>query len=1115
MKHMCTLPLLSKHISNRAPFRKHMCTTPLPSIHISLSPLSGNPKPPGGNSHPHLASSLHGSPLPPQITEISPATNLPSHKQQNKQVHIKNGNRSSKGIKLAHWNLGSAHLQNKMCEIERAVSLVKPAVFGISEANLHHTTDLSTVQIPGYRLFTAKTLQNPTIQMSRVVVFLRDDISGTLRSDLMDDDFSSIWIELSTPNSKKILVSNVYRDHQWMNQGQDKTSKSDDAVKQRWIVYLDQWTRAHATGAEIHCIGDFNIDSTKLTSSSGNNQPLVDKLLRTVLPLGMSQCAPGNTWTPQGLQRGQPSGLDHHWTNAPEKLSEVTALTIGHSDHKLISVVRFAKIVKLGQKFVKKRSYKKFDQTNFLEEVSKISWWQVYQCTDVDTAVARFTKLITSILDREDMAPMRVFQTRIRFASWLSDSTKQVMEERDAAMATYNVTKLRADWEVARELRNRVTRLLKTEKCNSMRQKVKQCEDEKDTSRVWRNIRGYLGWGGAAGAPTRLVDESGQLVTSPEKMAELQNNYYIQKVQTIREQLPKQGDPTATLRKAMEARPQPRQEGLVLKAVTPDEINEIIKKLKKSKSSGPDNIDTYIIKLIRPYIVPAITHIVNTSITTLKFPTMYKQAKVVPLYKSKDAVQTNPKSYRPIALLPVASKVLERCIHKQIMYYMESNQLWHPSHHAYRSHRSTTTAMLSMYDSWVSATERGELAGAALIDMSAAFDVVDTELLLEKCKLYNFERNTVQWLWSYLSERSQYTYIGGSQSSSKALEAGVPQGSILGPVLYTLYTCDFPEVIHQADCPNLNQESDGKYRTMCTECGGVVCYADDSTLTVTASSPEELSNKLSTKFQVMKSYLTENRLCINSDKTHLLVLCTEQKRRYIETEITLNTGTEIIFPTPVEKLVGFTVHQNLGFGEYLVHGKNSVVSTLSKRVGALKLVSKIASFKTRLSVCSALVMSRILYMLPLYAGAPDYMLSALQTKQSEAMRWVTKRKWTVRGLRMTSNKELLSQCGYLSVKQMAYFYSVAAVHKTLKYNEPEYLHGVLAEALASGVKHKYPTSEAGARQVVAATKVVANSSFRWRAATQFANLPAELKAEPSLKIFLSRLRHYTRVNIPI
>ena len=338
----------------------------------------------------------------------------PSHKMQNKLVHIRTGNRSSKGIRLSHWNLGSSHLQNKMCEIEAAVARVKPSVLGISESNLHSYTDLSTVQIPGYRLLTAKTLQNPTVLMSRVVVYMSEEMSGKLREDLMNEDLSSIWIELSTPGRKKILVSNIYRDHQWMNQGVDKTSKGDEAVMQRWIVYLDQWQRALDTGAEVHCLGDFNIDSSKLNSHAGQHQPLVDKLLSKIVPLGVCQCAPGNIWTSQGAQRGSSSGLDHHWTNYPEKISEVSAITIGKSDHKLISSVRYAKVIQLVQKLVKKRSYKNFNEERFLAEVSVIRWWEFYQCPNVKVAVSVFIRLLMSILDREDMVPMKKFQSRMK-----------------------------------------------------------------------------------------------------------------------------------------------------------------------------------------------------------------------------------------------------------------------------------------------------------------------------------------------------------------------------------------------------------------------------------------------------------------------------------------------------------------------------------------------------------------------------------------------------------------------------------------------------------------------------------------------------------------------------
>ena len=157
---------------------------------------------------------------------------------------------------------------------------------------------------------------------------------------------------------------------------------------------------------------------------------------------------------------------------------------IGKSDHKLITAVRYAKVVKVGQKYVRKRSYKKLDEGKFLDEVSRIKWWPLYMSKNVEEAVEIFTKNLTVILDRADMAPVKTFQSRHHYAGWLSEETKTMMVARDDAVKKFSETKDPADWEKARALRNRVNRRLKTEKMRNMREKIASCEKEKDSGRV-------------------------------------------------------------------------------------------------------------------------------------------------------------------------------------------------------------------------------------------------------------------------------------------------------------------------------------------------------------------------------------------------------------------------------------------------------------------------------------------------------------------------------------------------------------------------------------------------------------------------------------------------------
>ena len=166
-----------------------------------------------------------------------------------------------------------------------------------------------------------------------------------------------------------------------------------------------------------------------------------------------------------------------------------------------------------------------------------------------------------------------------------------------------------------------------------------------------------------------------------------------------------------------------------------------------------DYIDTGTIKLVAEEVLPAITHIINLSITQGTFPSIWKQAKVVPLLKKGDPLSA--KNYRPVALLPIFSKILEKAVFMQIVEYLDKNNLLHPNHHGSRSGYSTASALIQMYDQWTQEVDDGKMVGVMMVDLNAAFDMVDHPLLLDKLRLFGLEDEVIQWVESYLTGRSQ------------------------------------------------------------------------------------------------------------------------------------------------------------------------------------------------------------------------------------------------------------------------------------------------------------------------------------------------------------------------
>ena len=268
-----------------------------------------------------------------------------SAKDRNFYAKMTYGNRRQRGhgIKILHWNKGPSYLQNKHDDIATIIGGHKPHVLGLSEANLKNVHNLALVQHDEYDLHTCPTIDNPQLNISRVVVYTHKSLVVKRRPDLEDSSVSAIWLEAGLPRQKKILICHAYREWRYLGQ-EDGTSGSLAAQLARWSILLNMWEKALLEGKEVILMMDANLDFCKWTrndllptDSTRRLKPLIELLFTKIFPHGVSQLVtvPTRVWPGQ-----QDAGLDHIYSNKPHKLSEVYTEFNGGSDHKLIRVTR-------------------------------------------------------------------------------------------------------------------------------------------------------------------------------------------------------------------------------------------------------------------------------------------------------------------------------------------------------------------------------------------------------------------------------------------------------------------------------------------------------------------------------------------------------------------------------------------------------------------------------------------------------------------------------------------------------------------------------------------------------------------------------------------------------
>jgi hypothetical protein len=496
-----------------------------------------------------------------------------------------------------------------------------------------------------------------------------------------------------------------------------------------------------------------------------------------------------------------------------------------------------------------------------------------------------------------------------------------------------------------------------------------------------------------------------------------------------------------------------------------------------SKSCGLDPIPTPLLKKCLDVFLTPITALVNMSMAEGCFPTSFKNAHVTPLLKKPSLSKDDLKNYRPVSNLSFISKVVERVISKRIQSHISSSKSANPCQSAYKQFHSTETALLKIHNDVLRSMDGGKVTALTLLDLSAAFDTIDHRILLDRLHTwFRISGPALDWFSSYLSDRSQQIKLGDTLSPSVLIPFGVPQGSVLGPVLFTLYTTPLSAVIEGHSIQHH-------------------LYADDSQLYISFSSADSASSLTTLQgcLASVERWMSQNKLKLNPGKTEFLLIGHEQQRRKYHSLFPVPLMGVDTKPAKSARNLGFVFDQNFNFRQHI----SQVCASCLYHIRDLRRIRRHLSLDNAKSLATALVTSRLDYCNSLLYGTAEKDIQKLQRVQNCLARVVT------RSPPLTRSLPLLKSLHWLPVRFRLSYKVRLLTFKAIHFQQPSYLRNMLVEApLARSLR-----SNKGLLLSVPRVKTkTGERAFSSCAPVLWNSLPLKLRSAPSVATFKKQLK---------
>ena len=926
---------------------------------------------------------------------------------------VENIQKTSKELLIIHLNCRS--LVNKEVELQYLIDEMHPDLICLTETWFDESIPSNAFVPEGYSIIRKDRDDTFKQKYGRnrgggIAILHKKHIKVEKKTYLTDKVEEILWVQVKTRNS--FMLGTIYR----AEYTDILKNNSNESILEENIRKAAELTK------NIIITGDFNVDMSD--EESNDTQTLKE----TYESYNLEQ----HILKPTRIDKKslKPTIIDHIWASSDSNLIKATGTFDGISDHMGIYMKLNQKTPNIPDSKIIFRNYKKYSAEEFCKELAEnLETSNIEEHLRSNNVHLATDELIKTIQDTaQKHAPVVEINSKIKKKSipWFTNELKSMIKNKNELIQDYLTSGLKSYKGRIKRMCNNINYLKRQLKKTYINDQLDKANG--NSKEVWKVYNQTT--------QRTKVKETIEPDMMNQQKADKFNTFFATIGVEIQKKLTKSNQPQHNTEDTLHNTEDPprttenphdtpedqatNQPTFQFKPEQISNIEKIIDNIRNEVAIGEDMIGAKLIKDMKNIISPILTKIINKCYETNSFPNSMKHAAIKPIHKKGNTDEIS--NYRPISILPTLSKIFEKAAANQIVHYLESNKLLHRNQHAYQKLHSTITCLIELLTYVYSLIDKKKLTAIISLDLSKAFDSIDHKLLLKKLLKLRLGENAVQWVKSYPTNRKQITKFKKFKSSEETVHSGIPQGSIVGPLLFLCYTNDFHEELIK-------------------ECQ-TYAYADDTQMVIEATNLKQLKKKAEAVISLARKWYQNNIMKNNIGKTEIIVINTKLKQQKNEKiKITVkDEGVNVtITSKPFIEILGVIIDHNLNWTQQV----NKVKKKAFNITRNIHRINHLLPMKHKLNLYHAVISPQFSYADTVWGGCNQKEKLSLQKIQNFAAKSITGNR------KYDSATNSLNQLKLLNLQQRLTIHETVLVHKALQGKSSENINSLYKSHLST------------------------------------------------------------------